>query len=134
MMAAFIFVFSCATLIMFFVSYCRSLTATSSRHVLSDEVQEVTGIRSRPACAQDHARVMQLLNLCPERPKDRSRLGAVNLYFSILGFVQGPLTRLVPSARSWMEQERAGCSYFAAVVLDRRIAFSREMLAQQVRL
>jgi hypothetical protein len=28
--------------------------------------------------------------------------------------------------------ERGQCTYFAAVTLDRRIAFSRDMLAQQM--
>jgi len=42
MMAALIFVFSVATLLMFFVSYCRSLMAASSRHTLSREVRDVT--------------------------------------------------------------------------------------------
>jgi hypothetical protein len=38
---------------------------------------------------------------------------------------------LVPSVHLWTEQERAGCANFAVVLLDRRIAFSREILAQQ---
>jgi hypothetical protein len=133
MMAAFILVFSLATLLMFFVSYCRSLMASSSQHALSEEVRDVTGIRSS-ASGRDFARVMQLLQLCPERPEDRSGLRAVGLYYSILNFAQGTLARLIPSFQPWAEQERAGCAYFAAVTLDRRIAFNREMLAQQAEL
>jgi hypothetical protein len=33
---------------------------------------------------------------------------------------------------SWTEHEQASCAYFAAVALDRRISFNREMLARQV--
>ena len=133
MIAASIAVIAPGVLLYLFISYCRSVMAASSRHALSNEVRDVTGIRSR-ASAQDFARVMQLLNLCPERPEDRTRLRAVGLYYSILGFVQGTLARMLPALRSWTEQERAGCSYFVAVALDRRIAFSREMLAQQSQL
>jgi hypothetical protein len=131
MMAVFIFAFSVATLLMFFVSYCRSLMASSSRHVLSEEVRDVTGIHSG-ASPRDYARVMQLLQLCPERPQDTTGLHAVGVYYSILNFAQATLLRMVPALQPWAEQERAGCAYFAAVALDRRIAFSREMLAQQV--
>ncbi len=130
MMAALIFVFSLATLLMFFVSYCRSLMASSSRHPLSKEVRDVTGIPAS-ASGRDFARVMQLLQLCPERPDDRTGLHAVETYYGILDLLERTVARIVPSVRTWTEQERAGCANFAIVLLDRRIAFSREILAQQ---
>jgi hypothetical protein len=133
MMAAFVFVFSTATALMFFASYCRSLMASSARHVLSEEVRHVAGIPAG-ASGGDFARVMQLLQLCPEGPKDGSGLHAVGMYFSILNFLESTVARMVPAVRSWAETERAGCAYFAAVTLDRRIAFSRELLAQQAEL
>jgi hypothetical protein len=130
MMAALIFVFSVATLLMFFVSYCRSLMAASSRHTLSREVRDVTGIPAS-ASGRDFERVMQLLSLCPERPDDRTGLQAVGIYYGILKVVEKTVAALVPSVHMWAEQERAGCANFAIVLLDRRIAFSREILAQQ---
>jgi hypothetical protein len=130
MMAALIFVFSLATLLMFFVSYCRSLMASSSRHALSKEVRDVTGIPAS-ASGRDFARVMQLLQLCPERPDDRTGLHAVETYYGILDLLEQTVARIVPSVRTWTEKERAGCANFAVVLLDRRIAFSREILAQQ---
>jgi hypothetical protein len=130
MMAAIILVFSLVTLLMFFVSYCRSLTASTASHSLSEEVRDVTGIRSR-ASGQDFTRVLQLLQLCPERPAERTRLRTVRLYYSFLGAAQSAFSRIAPSFSSWSENERASCAYFAAVALDRRISFSREMLAQQ---
>lgn len=125
-----IFVLSVATLLMFFVSYCRSLMASSSRHALSQEVRDVAGIAAQPS-GNDFTRVVQLLRLCPECPDDRPGLQAVSLYFEILSLLQKSLARLIPSIQAWTEQERAGCTSFAVVVLDRRIAFSREILAQQ---
>jgi hypothetical protein len=41
------------------------------------------------------------------------------------------LARTAPSVQDWTEQELAGCASFAVVVLDRRIAFNREILMQQ---
>lgn len=80
---------------------------------------------------KDFTRVMQLLRLCPERREDLTELQAVGLYYDILGFLQKTVARLLPSLQSWTERERAGCANFAVVILDRRIAHSREILAQQ---
>jgi hypothetical protein len=131
MMAAIILLISLATLLQFFVSYCRSLIATSSRAILSPEVQDVTGLQ-KSASGDDFARVIQLLHLCPERPEDRSGVQAIGTYFGILGFLHATVAKLMPSLQAWTERERGHCAYFAAVALDRRIAFSKTLLAQQM--
>ena len=56
MMAAFILAFSLLTLLMFFVSYCRSLTASTLNTSLTAEVRDVTGIQAQ-ASGRDFARV-----------------------------------------------------------------------------
>ena len=131
MMAGIILACSIVLLLQFFVSYCRSLIAASSRQVLSPEVQDVTGIQ-RTASGDDYKRVMQLLQLCPERPEDRNSIQAVGAYFHLLSFLRSTVARLIPSMQAWMEAERGQCAYFAAVALERRISFSRDMLAQQM--
>ncbi|MGC1482304.1 MAG: hypothetical protein WA789_00795 [Candidatus Acidiferrum sp.] len=131
MMAGIILVCSVVFLLQFFVSYCRSLIAASIKHPLSAEVQDVTGIRAA-AAGEDFTRVVQLLHLCPDRPEDRSGIQAIGAYFSLLGFVRATIARIVPSLRTWTETERGQCTYFAAVTLERRIAFSRDMFAQQL--
>ncbi len=131
MMASLIFVFSAAALLQFFISYCRSLIAASSKRVLSAEVKDVTGIQ-RIASGDDFRRVMQLLRLCPDRPEDRNSVQAIGAYFSLLNLLRSTVARIVPSMRAWTESERGHCAYFAAVALERRISFSREMLARQM--
>ena len=133
MMAAFILAFSLLTMLMFFVSYCRSLTASSMHTSLSEEVLDVTGIHAK-ASASDYARVVQILQLCPERPEERSNLQIVDAYYSLLNLVERVFVKLSPAVRNWAEEERAGCAHYAAVALGRRIAFNREMLAQQAEL
>ncbi len=86
MMAAIILVCSVAFFLQFFVPYCRSLIASSASHVLSPEVRDVTGIITQ-AAGDDFARVMQLLMLCPDRPKDRGEIRAIGLYFQMLSLV-----------------------------------------------
>jgi hypothetical protein len=131
MMASLIFVFSLAALLQFFVSYCRSLIAASARRSLSPDVQEVIGI-TKSATGEDYERVMQFLHLCPERREDRHGIQAIGAYFRLLGVVRTTIGTIVPSLRVWTESERSQCAYFAAVALDRRIAYSRDMLAEQM--
>ena len=131
MTAAFILVCSVGFLLMFFVSYCRSLLATSSAVALTQEVRDVTGIASAVA-PDDFSRVIQLLQLCPDRPEERGRIRTVSLYYRFLGLVRSSIAAVAPSLKSWADRERAQCGYFAAVVLGQRIAFSRDLLAQQM--
>jgi hypothetical protein len=130
-MATLIFLLSAAALLQFFISYCRSLIAASIKQPLSAEVRDVTGIPST-AAGEDYTRVIQLLDLCPERPEERGRLRAINAYFRLLNVISATLARIIPTLMTWTEMERGQCTYFAAVTLDRRIAFSRDMLAQQI--
>jgi len=131
MMASFILAFSLLTLLMFFVSYCRSLTASSLNTSLSEDVLDVTGIQAK-ASGRDFNKVIQILQLCPDRSEDRSRLKIVGAYYSFLNLLEQSFAKISPSFLSWVEEERAGCAHFAAVLLGRRIALNREMLAQQV--
>jgi hypothetical protein len=131
MIAAIILVCSVAFLLQFFVSYCRSLIAASAKEPLPAEVQDVTGI-GRTATADDFFRVVQLLHLCPERPEERGEIKAIGAYFRFLGFLRGTLARVMPSLDKWTDFERGQCTHFAAVVLGRRIAFSRNLIAQQM--
>jgi len=132
MIAALICVISLAAFLQFFVSYCRSILASSRKVELSDRVREVTGIASESVGADDFDRLLQLVRLCPERADDQAEIRAVGTYYGLLYFV-GRLTRpLVPGVAAWVEQERRSCSYFAAVALDRRISYSRDLFSQQI--
>ena len=130
-MATLIFILSAAALLQFFISYSRSLIAASIKQPLSAEVRDVTGIPNS-ASGDDFARVLQLLELCPERPEDRGRIRAINTYFQLLTAVRSTVARIIPALMAWTDMERGQCAYFAAVTLDRRIAFSRDMLAQEI--
>jgi hypothetical protein len=53
------------------------------------------------------------------------------LYFRLLGAVRAFATWAIPSATAWIDAERSGCASVAAMLLDRRITYSRMMTAQQ---
>lgn len=132
MIAALICVISVAALLQFFVSYCRSLIAAYSKLELSEQVREVTGIESRTVAGDEFDRLLQFVRLCPARGDDGTKIRAVGAYYSLLNLIRTAFRSLGPGLASWAERERQHCSYFAAVALDRRIAYSRDLLAQQM--
>jgi hypothetical protein len=135
MIAAVILCVSIAAMLQFFISYCRSLIAASARQPLSAETQDVTGIPNRVAArSKDFLRVTQLLQLCPERPNDRGGIRSVQFYFRLLKMSRKGFGWMIPSLRPWTEMQGAQCAYYVAVALDRRIAFSRDVVASQINL
>jgi len=131
MMAALICVISVVAFLQFFISYCRSILATSRKVQLSDRVREVAGIANKNVAAEDFQRLLQLVRLCPERGDDQTEIRAVGTYYGFLHIIGRACRSMIPSLAAWSERERQSCSYFAAVALDRRISYSRDLLAQQ---
>jgi hypothetical protein len=131
MIAGLVFAISFLTLAQFFVSYCHSLIAESRGYELSEQAREISGIAARTARGDQFKRLLELIALCPEPGGDTNRVRAVSTYFSLLGLGRTLLSPAIPSTAQWIDAERGGCAYVAAVVLDRRIAYSRRLLSQQ---
>lgn len=131
MIPALIFLVSLLTFLQFFVSYSRSLIAESRAHKLSEQTREICGLAAKTVAGDQFQRLQQLIALCPEPGGDSFQVHAVALYFRLLGLASTLLSWAIPSAGPWIEAERGGCSYAAAVALDRRIAYNRMMMAQQ---
>ena len=132
MIPALILLLAVAAFLQFFVSYCRSLIAAYGRVDLSEQVREVTGITDHVVTAHDFRRLLQLVRMCPEPGDDGGEIRAVQAYYGLLRLAHAGVRRVVPALENWFEREREQCSYFAAVALDRRIAHSRDLLAQQM--
>ena len=132
MIAALICVISIAALLQFFISYSRSIIAAYQKSTLSDQVREVAGIQGETLQAEQFARLLQLVRLCPQKGDDRSDLAVVRGYYRLMGSFKAIGRAFSPALSNWAEHERVNCTYFAAVALDRRIAYSRALLAQQM--
>jgi hypothetical protein len=132
MMPAFICVFSVAAFVQFFVSYCRSMVAHSITVALSDNLREFAGMQSQSVGANDFDRFRQLLRLCPDLAEGKKEVRAVGAYYSGLSMLSSAFRSMVPAVAAWAERERQNCSYFVAVILDQRIAQSRDLCLQQV--
>ena len=130
MMAALICAFSVGAFLQFLVSYCRSLVLSTRQIQVSDQVFEVAHLKNHAVAANDFERFLPLARLCGSYKQDRMRLRTVGAYYAVLNAISR-LGAMVPSIATWTERERQHCSYFAAVALDRRIAYSRELCLQQ---
>lgn len=132
MIAALIFVISLAALLQFFVSYCRSVIAAYGKQELSEQGREVAGIKDRKVRGEDFRRLVGLVGLCPGPGNDHSDIRVVRAYYSLLRALSAASGKLAPAAAFWAERERQSCAYFAAVALDRRISYSRDLMARQM--
>lgn len=132
MIAGLILGVSVAALLQFFVSYCRSLIAVSSKIELSADVRQVTGIRERRVPGDDFRRLVQLVDLCPEPGGHGKDLRAVRIYFRMVSLLRTLVRGRAPEIADWADAERQGCAHFAAVALDYRIAYSRDLMAAQI--
>ncbi len=132
MITALILAISLFALLQFFISYSRSVIAACSTQPLSPQVREVAAIRGRIVSREEFVRLVQLARICPESKNDRWPVSSVNAYFRMLSFVRTIANRMLPSVKEWTERELSGCAYFAAITLDRRIAYSRGLMARQL--
>jgi len=132
MIASLIYVVSVAIFLQFFVYYCRSILSASRKVELSTRVREVTGIVNADVGAEDFGRLLQLVRLCPQGSDDQTEIRAVGTYYTLLNIIRRVASPLIPRLAAWAQQERQSCSYFAAVALDRRISYSRDLFTQQV--
>jgi hypothetical protein len=133
MTAALILCISLAALLQFFVSYCHWVIAESRGSELSEQALEVAGISNGIVNGEQRRRLLGLIALFPESGGDRSHVRAVKAYFNLLELAWRLTGWFVPTAARWIESERSGCGYAAAVMLDRRIAYNRGLAAYQLR-
>jgi hypothetical protein len=75
---------------------------------------------------------MRLVKMCPDVNADSGNLAAVEFYFNAITLAALAAQRVGWNLNSWADRERSACAFFAAVILDRRISGSRELLAAQM--
>jgi hypothetical protein len=132
MTTALILIFSLVAMLQFFLSYCRSVIAGSVACPLSEQVREVTGIKGHEIRGEEFIRLLQLASLCPASGTDHTPITAIRAYFRMVTFARTILRRAIPGVVSWTESELSKCAHFAAVALDRRISYSRDLMAKQI--
>jgi hypothetical protein len=132
MIASFICVISITAFIQLMAAYCRSILASSRRVELSDRVREVAGFRGDSVSVSDFGKLLQLVRLCHDGEDDHADIRAVGVYYKVLRILNRITVSFVPQIAAWANRECENCSYFAAVALDRRISYSRDLFSQQL--
>ena len=118
--------------LLLFVAYCRSLILQASQIELSAAVLKAITSKSGSVSAKDFHRLHALVGLCPLGQQDGVPLAAVSMYFLLLTGLHGISSAICEVVADWAEEERRKCSHFAAVRLDRRIANTRKLWAEQM--
>lgn len=132
MIAALVCLVSFLAFVQLMGAYCRSIIASTRRVELSDRVRQVAGLAGNQVGASDFGRLLQLLHLCPDGGDDHSDIRAVGAYYRVLQTIQRFSNSFIPRISAWAARECESCSYFAAVALDRRISYSRNLFTQQL--
>lgn len=127
MIAALIAITSLAAAIQF-LYYCRSALASTRKAEPSSHVLRVVGLENRRPNSGDFQRFLELARLCPEQGRDAAQMRAVATYYSLLRLLAQLSQESMPALSAWARGEQRVCSHFAAVVLDRRISSSRDLL------
>jgi hypothetical protein len=130
MIAALIGITSLASAIQF-VYYCRSALASTKNAEPSGHVLRAVGLEGRKTNSADFERFLELVRLCPEHGKDAAQIRGVVTYYHFVRLLARLLQKPLPSLSSWARQEQRACSHFAAIVLDRRIASSRNLFLER---
>ncbi len=131
MIALLILVISLLTLLQFFVSYSRSLIVEAQQLELTEGTRTICGITGRTVAGDQFRRLVHLIDLCPNPGGESHKVRAIAAYFRMIEFIRIFLKWGMPSAIQWIDAERGGCAYAAAVLLDRRIAANRMMTLGQ---
>jgi len=128
MIAALISITSLAAAIQW-LYYCRSAVASTKHVEPSGHVLRTILANGKPL-ASDFHRFLELARLCPGRGKDAAQIRRVATYYSLLHLLARLFGEPIPAVSCWARREQRACSHFAAVVLDRRISSSRDLLSQ----
>jgi hypothetical protein len=130
-MTILICVVSVAVLFEFLVFYTRFLFSTARKVALSEQVLRVAGIEDGELRGDEFPDLLKLLHICPRPGNERAGILAVRAYFRLLQPVYRCSVHVWPGLSARVEKERRQCARFVAILLDRRINFTREMIAQQ---
>ncbi len=115
-----------------FFFYCHTALISARDVEVSAAVLGLASLENERPRAEDFGRLLQLVGLCPDFRIHRMEIRAVQDYYNVLRGLNAVTRRFAPSVSDWTERERADCSHFAAVILERRITYSRAIAAQRV--
>lgn len=122
---------SLLTLPICFVAYCRSKLKAAARVQFTEACLGILRLENGRLEAKHFWQLLAFVDLCPLAENDGTAVAAVRAYFGVLTLLERILPGSLTALRAGTNRERQSCSHLIAVVLDRRIAHARKMLAEQ---
>jgi hypothetical protein len=114
------------------ISYCRAAIWSAYKKELSEGVRRLASLDKEGNDPHACSNLLMLLDLCPQIGAQESTiLGLVWLYCRILNLLHFPACRLGARFSGRFQRERMACTHFAAVVLDQRLASTRQYRARR---
>ncbi len=129
MIAALLLVISLVALAQFFLYYWRALVLGVAAQPLSERFREASPVGEEALGARDFGVLLQLYEMTPQLKVEKSRLGAVRMYYRAVDALGRLAGRLMPRVGAWSEREMATCTRYVAVRMDQRMARNMECAA-----
>ena len=125
MVAVFILLFACFTLVKFGISQWRAIWITTANQPLSDSLQVAAGIDGAAIAAGDFG---TLLHLCNELSPDLKSpwLREVSVYYRLAEKLEHTFRVKLPAISAWAKGEMQICSRYVAVVLDQNLSMDMD--------
>lgn len=121
MLSAIILVCCIGAVGQFLVAYCRTLLAGCDAHILSERARQIAGLHGETLDPSEFHRLLGLARMTGMPAADTGQIHAVKSYYRVLCLAERLLPSHFPRALQWTHGELSRCTYFAAVMLDRRL-------------
>ncbi len=129
MFSAMLLAISTVALSQFALYYWRAVLAGVAAQPVSDRVLAAAQVEDGRLTPQHFKTLASLHDLTIELHPNRSGLGFVRLYYSVVEALDGVLGKQIPSLAVWSERERVICARYAAVQVDRRLQANLQLAA-----
>jgi hypothetical protein len=121
MFSAMLFAIAIVALAQFALYYWRAVLTGVASQPISTRVLEAAQVAHPTLRGADFDRLAGLLALTPELRGSGDSLGFVRVYYHFVGKIDQLFGSLSPAVTLWSESERALCTRYAAVQVDRRL-------------
>jgi hypothetical protein len=127
--SAMLLAISIVALSQFAVYYWRAVLTGVAAQPVSDRVLAAAQVENGQLAPQHFQTLAGLHDLTPDLQPNRSRMGFVRVYFRFLEGLDRIFAKQIPAFALWSERERAICTRYAAVLVDRRLQANLDLAA-----
>jgi hypothetical protein len=129
MFSAMLLAISIVALSQFALYYWRAVLAGVAAQPVSDRVLVAAQVENGRLLPKHFQTLAGLHDLTPDLYPNRSGLGLVRAYYSLIEGLDALFAKRMPAFAAWSERERIICARYAAVQVDRRLQANLDLAA-----